>query len=81
MKTRKTDATVVPEAVARSREDATKRANAMRRLIGSYLLGAISSVKIMSATSQAHELPWLLAFLLAFGIANVDQVLKALGRE
>lgn len=72
------------------RSDAARVAvwNARKRIIGSYALGGLAVWKLIKLPERPPEFAgidwtlvmWLGLALLAFGIANIDQFLKALGR-
>jgi hypothetical protein len=52
---------------------------ARQRLVGSYVLGAVATWKILTVDGEPYL--WVGLAALAFGLANIDQVLKALGRK
>jgi hypothetical protein len=75
---RDTDDAPHPTAVQRSEEVKVKRLRAQQRLIGSYGIGAVALWKLATAE---EVLVWIALALVAFGLANVDQILKAMGRD
>ena len=59
---------------------------AMQRLVGSYVLGAVAALKLLTyepAGGGGFEwlfAMWVVVALLAFGLASFDQVAKVLKR-
>jgi hypothetical protein len=74
---REHDEDVHPQAMERETEARIKQLRAQQRLIGSYALGALGLWKLATVDDVWV---WLGVVLIAFGLANVDQVLKAMGR-
>lgn len=72
-----------PSAIAREK----KQGSAKLRAVGSYVLGGIATAKLMlpelldrPPLEGADLVTWLAVFTFAFGLASVDQILKALGK-
>ena len=67
-----------PLAVERREKAREKKLRAQQRLIGSYAMGGVALWKMMTAE---EVLVWIGVALLAFGLANWDQILKAMGKD
>jgi hypothetical protein len=82
--TRAVDAELdIQHQVERNEKRRLEKSRAKQRLVGSYVLGAVAAWKLL--TYDAGGSDWSLAMwvalgVLAFGLASVDQVLKALKR-
>lgn len=77
MRTRKEDADGTAAAMERIAREREEMANARKRLIGSYGLGTVALWRMSTVDEPAM---WILLAVLAFGLANVDQILKAMGK-
>ncbi len=69
--------------VARQESRKVEGRRALQRLIGSYVLAAISAWKLLTFPNDGNNLVlamWVGVALLAFGLANFDQVVKIFKR-
>lgn len=70
-----------PEAMERINRERVRMWRARQRLVGSYAVGIIAMWKIVTFPGEGEPYFWMGVGLIAFGLASLDQILKALGKK